>query len=249
MGFTTIIGLILGFTIILGVILFQGGLERLLSFFDPSALFITLGCSISAIIINYGFKGLFLGLKATKYAFIGRLPSAEELIDTLVKIAIKARREGFLSLREENTQGKFPLLDLGLSLVSDGTDPEIVRDILETKATAEAEALAFNERLWRDLAVYAPMFGMLGTVIGLILMLRSLTDPAAIGPAMALALITTLYGLVIAGLICLPLAGKIHLYNENYSLLRDLIIEGILSIQAGYSSQIVEERLKAHLKK
>jgi chemotaxis protein MotA len=171
----------------------------------------------------------------------------ESVVELLVKMAIKARREGFLSLRDEVPKENIPLLGIGIGLLADGTDPEISREILETSAASEAAQISLYEMLWRDLSVYGPMFGMLGTLIGLVLMLRSLSDPAAIGPAMALALITTFYGVIIAGIICLPIAGKLRNYNERMGALRVLIIEGLLSIQAGDNSHIVEEKLKARL--
>jgi chemotaxis protein MotA len=164
-------------------------------------------------------------------------------------MAIKARKEGFLALRDEATKSNLPILNLGVRLIADGTDPEITRDILETASGTEENQLATNERIWRDLAIYGPMFGMLGTLMGLVLMLRNLSDPSTIGPAMALALITTFYGVIVAGVICLPVAGKIHIYNERTTLLRTLLIEGLISIQGGDNSHIVEEKLKAYIAK
>ncbi|MCM8795828.1 MAG: MotA/TolQ/ExbB proton channel family protein [Candidatus Omnitrophica bacterium] len=247
MALTSIVGFLMAFLFIVWAIATQGGIARLISFLEFGSFVLVFGCSIGALIINYTFKEIWSALKSVKYLFVAKPTAPEKIIDLLVNMAIRARKEGFLSLREEATMTNLPLLGLGIGLIADGTDPEVTRQILETAANSEATQISLSETIWRDLSVYAPMFGMLGTVIGLIIMLRSLSDPASIGPAMSLALITTFYGLLIAAIICIPTAGKIHNYNERLSLLRTLIIEGLLSIQAGDNSYIVEEKLKAYL--
>jgi chemotaxis protein MotA len=247
MALTTILGLLLSLLFIILAIATQGGIARILSFIDLGSFLAVFGCSIAVLITNYTFGELWQALKALKYVFSPKPQDPEKIITILVEMAIKARREGFLSLRQEKPKINFPLLNLGIGLIVDGTDPEVTREILETSANSEATQISLSETVWRDLATYAPMFGMIGTIIGLIIMLKSLTDPAGIGPAMSLALITTFYGIIIAGIICFPIAGKIRNYNERMSLIRTLIIEGLLSIQAGDNSHIVEEKLKAYL--
>lgn len=244
---TTIIGLTLSLGIFAFAIMMRNP-KLIVLFLDLPSAMIVLGCSFSALLTNFTIPELAGGVKSIKFAFKKMPPPPKEVIDLMVKMAIKARREGMLSLKEESTNGKFPLLDLGASLLADGTDPENTAQILEISSSSEALSEAKGERLWRDLSVYAPMFGMMGTLIGLILMLRGLSDPTTIGPAMAIALVTTLYGVMIAGLFCLPIAGKIHNYFQRVALLRDLTIEGILSIQAGNNSQIIAEKLNAHLR-
>jgi len=247
MAITTILGLVLSSLFILFGIMTRGGIAKVIIFIDPGSLMLVLGASIASLITNYTFHEIWSATKAVKFAFLPKPTAPEAIIDLLVKMAIKARREGFLSLREEAAGQKDALMSLGVGLLADGTDPEITREVLETAGASEASAMASNERVWRDLSVYTPMFGMIGTLIGLVLMLRGLSDPATIGPAMALALITTFYGILIAGIFCLPIAGKIRNYNERIAVLRTLIIEGLLSIQAGDNSQSVEARLKAHI--
>ena len=247
MRLTTILGLLLSSIIVVISIATQGGITRVITFFDFGSVLLVFGCSIASLITNYTFGELWVALKGTKYVFYAKPMPPEKILDLLVKMAIKARREGFLSLREEVPKEKIPLLNLGIGLIADGTDPDVTREILETAASSETSQISIIEMLWRDLSVYGPMFGMLGTLIGLVVMLRSLSDPAAIGPAMSLALITTFYGVIIAGIIALPIAGKLRNYNERLSALRVLIIEGLLSIQAGDNSHIVEEKLRARL--
>ncbi len=248
MALTTVVGLFMSFGLVLWAIATQGGITRIASFVDIPSVILVLGCTIASLITNYTFKEIWAGLKSIKYLFKPKPAAQQEIIKLLVNMAIKTRKEGFLSLREEAAKNNnISLLNLGIGLIADGTDPEVTQDILINAANSESSEIGVSETIWRDLSVYAPMFGMLGTIIGLIIMLRSLTDPASIGPAMSLALITTLYGIMIAGIICLPIAGKIHNYNERLSLIRTLIIEGLLAIQAGDNSHIVEEKLKSHL--
>jgi len=249
MGITTITGLALSLIFIIWAIISKGGPNTIKVFLDLGSFVLVFGCSISALLVNYTLNEITSSAKAIKYCFKTKPTLPEKIIEMLVKMAVKARKEGFLSLSQEADKTKIEILSLGTSLLADGTDPQATRDILEIAADAEASTLAQNEQLWRDMGVYAPMFGMLGTLIGLVLMLRSLSDPSAIGPAMALALVTTFYGVFLAGVLCLPVAGKIHNYGGRVALNRTLIIEGLLSIQGGDNSRIVEEKLKAYLSK
>jgi chemotaxis protein MotA len=152
-----------------------------------------------------------------------------------------------MSIRDLSTKGRYPLLDIGVDLVADGTDPGITRGIMETVSDYLQMKIGADERIWRDVGVYAPLYGMVGTLVGLIMLLRTLTDPATIAPNMSIALMTTFYGILLAGLVCMPVAGKIRVYNTNMALSREIIIEGIASIQAGDNSQIVQEKLRAYL--
>jgi len=249
MALTSIIGIVFSTLLVLWSIASQGGVSRILSFIDIGSFILVIGCSIATIITNYTFKELTVAAKATKVIFAPKPTPPEQIIDDLVKLAVKARKEGFIALGEEANKTRFHLLNLGVGLIADGTDLEVTREVLETAAATEVNQLALGEKLWREISIYAPMFGMMGTVIGLVIMLRSLSDPGSIGPAMALALLTTFYGIVIAGVLCLPIAGKIRNYIERVSLNTTLIIEGLMSIQAGDNSHVVHEKLKAYLLK
>ena len=249
MTFISLLGVFLGISFIVWGILLKGGVLQLQYFLEPASLILVLGCSISALIINYPFKEVLHGLKGIKYLLKKFPVKDEEVIDKIVEIAAKARREGFLSLKDETTGGKIPLLDLGLGLLADGADSQTIKEILESSLSSQIESLSTQERVWRDFGVYTPMFGMMGTIIGLVLMLRGLTDPSTIGPAMALALLTTFYGILLAGILALPIAGKIRNYTMRFEYINTLIIEGIISIQQGDNSQIVREKLNARLMK
>lgn len=246
MRLSTIIGFIVGIAVIFLSILLRNP-EMLSYFFNPPSLIIVVGGTLAAILINFNFRQILSGLKAFRFTMGGSIMNPESVINLIVEMAVKARREGFMSIRELSTDGKYPLLDIGVDLVADGTDPDVTRGILETVSDYLQMKIGADERIWRDIGVYAPLFGMVGTLIGLILLLQSLDDPKQIAPNMSIALMTTFYGILIAGMICMPVAGKIRVYNTNAALSREIIIEGIASIQAGDNSQIVREKLRAYL--
>lgn len=247
MRLSTIIGFISGMAIIFLTIYTRGQMEMVGYFVNLPSVLIVFGGTFAAILVNFSFRQILDGLKAFRFTLVSKIISPEAVIDILVEMAVKARREGFMSIRELSTKGRYPLLDIGVDLVADGTDPEVTRGILETVSDYLHMKISTDERLWRDISVYAPLFGMVGTLIGLIMLLRTLSEVATIAPNMSVALVTTFYGIVFAGLFCMPIAGKIRVYNTNMALSREIIIEGIASIQAGDNSQIVREKLKAYL--
>lgn len=245
MSLNTIIGSILILGIIIAAIFFQGGMETIMQFVNLPSFMIVIGCTVGATLINFKGGEILSGLKSIKHAIKPKKLDPQEIIDYLTKVAVKARKEGFVSIRNENTGGNHPLIDTGLALIADGADPDVIRSVLETQSFALQKDVSADERFWRDMSVYLPLFGMTGTLIGLILMLRTLDNPSRIGPGMAIALLTTLYGIVLAG-ICMPIAGKIKNFNNLQTLMNTAIIEGILSIQSGDNSQIVGEKLKSY---
>ena len=246
MRLSTILGFLIGFSVIFLSIYIRNP-EMLSYFVNIPSIIIVGGGTVAAILINFNFNQIISGLKAFRFTMGGSVMNPETVINLLVAMAVKARREGFMSIRELSTDGKYPLLDIGVDLVADGTDPGVTRGILETVSDYLQMKIGADERIWRDIGVYAPLFGMVGTLIGLIMLLQSLDDPKQIAPNMSIALMTTFYGILIAGLFCMPVAGKIRVYNTNTALSREIIIEGIASIQAGDNSQIVREKLRAYL--
>ncbi len=246
MRLSTILGLISGALVIFLSIITRGP-EMLPYFWNAPSVVIVFGGTAAAIMVNFNFSQIWSGLKAFRYTLVGSMMDPEAVINLIVEMAVKARMEGFMSIRDLSTKGRYPLLDIGVDLVADGTDPGITRGIMETVSDYLQVKIGADERMWRDIGVYAPLFGMVGTLIGLIMLLRTLTDPATIAPNMSVALMTTFYGIILAGLLCMPVAGKIRVYNTNMALAREIIIEGIASIQAGDNSQIVQEKLRAYL--
>lgn len=165
----------------------------------------------------------------------------------MLVFAEKARREGLLALEQDVMEINDPFLQKGIQLVVDGTDPELVRNILETKLTFLEERHQKGRGLFSTMGQLAPSFGLIGTLIGLIQMLSQLDDPTNLGSGMAVALITTLYGALLANLLFNPLAGKLRIRSLEEVLLKEVMIEGVLSIQAGENPRIVREKLNAFL--
>jgi chemotaxis protein MotA len=170
------------------------------------------------------------------------------MIVTLVSFSEKARREGLLSLEDDLEELDDEFLKKGLQLVVDGTDPELVRRIMESELEAQEDRHNMNRKIFEDLGAITPAFGMIGTLIGLIQMLGNLEDKSAIGPGMSAALITTLYGSFGANLIYIPLASKLVLRGQEESVMKRVMIEGTISIQSGDNPRIVRDKLAAFLK-
>ncbi len=245
MDLATLSGIILGLVLIIGSIALQGSLG---SFVSTSSILIVLGGTISATLINFNLSQVVGSVKVANVALLNsKHEEPKDVIDNIVKFAEKARREGLLALEAEAELLDDDFMKKGVELIVDGTDAELVREILETELSFLEERHRTGASLFENMGAYAPAFGMIGTLIGLILMLGSLDDPESIGPGMATALITTLYGSFMANLFFIPLAGKLKLRSADEILNKQLVIEGILSIQAGENPRIVAEKMKAFL--
>lgn len=173
-----------------------------------------------------------------------------EIIPQVVKYAEKARREGLLSLEREIPNVTDPFMQQGLQLVADGTDPEIVKGILETEITKQEERHAAGPALMEAGAGYAPTVGIIGAVLGLIHVMEHLSEGIEkVGPGIAVAFVATIYGLVMANMVLLPIASKLKKISQHEIHVKEMILEGILSIQAGDNPRIIEEKLKAFCSK
>lgn len=243
MDISTIIGFGVGFIVLLLGMATGGGIGV---FWDLASVYITIGGSLCAMLINFPLPQFIRAIKAVKWAFFSRHYSAQEVINKLVGYAEKARREGLLALEDE-LENADEFLRKGIQLVVDGTDPELVKNILEIEISFVENRHQTNRSFFEAWGALAPAFGMIGTLIGLIQMLRELDNPSTIGAGMAKALVTTFYGSVMANLVFLPIAGKLKLRSEEEVIIRQVMVEGILSIQAGENPRIVEEKLKSFL--
>lgn len=244
MDIATIVGTMLGISLILIAIITEGSL---LTFWSFSSVLIVIGGIIAATLIHYPFSHIISVMKVVKIAYKGEQQQPSEVIDMLVGMAQVARKEGLLALDNETDNINDDFLKKGIQLIVDGTDQELVRSILETEINMMETRHKTGAGIFESMGASAPAFGMLGTLIGLILMLKRINDPSALGPGMALALITTFYGSLLANLILLPLAGKLKLRSREEVLNKEIIVEGILSIQAGENPRIVMEKMKAYL--
>ncbi|MEJ6950223.1 motility protein A [Natronospora cellulosivora (SeqCode)] len=244
MDLATIIGVILGVVLLGGSIILGG---NPIIFVSLQSFLIVIGGTISGTMVSYSLKDLSNIPQLIKIAVKSTTMNSNQIIEILVEFAEKARREGLLALEQEVLEIDDVFLQKGIQLVVDGTDPELVRNILETKLTFLEERHAKSRGIMETMGSLSPAFGMIGTLIGLIQMLSLLDDADGLGMGMAVALITTLYGALAANLIFIPLANKLKVKSEEEILLKEVMIEGILSIQAGENPRIVEEKLFAFL--
>lgn len=244
MDISSILGLILGIIFILGGILVSGELG---SYWDVPSVIIVVGGTIASTLASFPMKNFLKTSKIIKKAFFYNETSPDEVIGEIINLANVARKEGLLSLEEygENLDDEF--LQKGIILIVDGTDPELVRNILETELVFLEERHGEGQNIFQTMGTYAPAFGMIGTLIGLINMLRFLDDPSSVGPSMAVALVTTFYGVVLANVIFLPLANKLKIRSKSEILVKEIMVEGLLSIQAGENPRIIEEKLKTFI--
>lgn len=244
MDFSTLIGLVLGLGLIFWAILIGGNPGI---FLDVGSILIVIGGVFTGFVVHFSFKDLVALIKYTFKAFRTSKRDPEEVAEIIVSLAEKARREGLLVLEDDAEKMEDEFLRKGLQLVVDGTDSQLVRDILETSLTYEEEGHDAFQDMYKFLANIAPAYGMLGTLIGLIQMLRTLDDPSKIASGMGTAIITTLYGSFLANFLFIPLAGKLKVRANQEIMIRELMVEGLLSLQAGENPRIVEEKLKAFL--
>ena len=245
----SIIGLVMGLVFILVAILIAGDWNPAMigEFADAPSVMVVLGGTIMAGLIAFKTNVFFVALKAVGIIFKPPAVDPAAAIDSIVVLANTARKEGVLALEESAANMDDAFLKKGVMLIVDGTDPELVKDIMETERSWTEERHGNIATVWETLGTYAPSWGMLGTMIGLILMLLQLEDPGAMGPMLSVALVTTFYGCVLANFIFNPIASKLKQISSDEILLKTVLIEGMLSIQAGENPRIIEEKLKSFL--
>ncbi len=244
MDLSSVIGLASGLTFIFFAIVTGG---NVLLFVDIKSALIVVGGTVGATMINYPLADILGLIKVVQKAFLHKEETPLTTINTLVNFAETARREGILSLEQQAASLEDEFLKTGITLAVDGTEPEHIRDIMTTEISYIAERHKVGASIFETMAMFAPAFGMIGTLIGLIGMLAQMNDPSSIGGNMAVALITTLYGSFIANMICLPIAGKLKARSASEVLVKELCVEGIMSIQSGDNPRIVEDKLKAFI--
>ena len=245
MDLGTIVGVFGGFALIfMSILTSKGNIGAYINV--PSAL-MTIGGSFAALLVS---NPLARVLGIMKYVNIGlRVPNYEEerIISQLVTFSEKARREGLLALEDDLEEVEDEFLRKGIQLVVDGTDPEIIKNILYNELNQIQERHLAGINIFDQWGKLAPAFGMIGTLAGLIAMLANIEDKSSIGTGMALALITTMYGAILANLIFIPYKSKLEDRDRAETLVKEIMIEGILSIQSGDNPRILEEKLISFL--
>ena len=244
MDLGTIIGVLIGVALVFGSIIQGGGLGM---FMNVPSLMIVIGGTTAATLMAFPL-GVVRGLVGiVMRAFMHKAPSPEKILELIVHYAEVARRDGMLALEEEGERAPDEFLRKAVRLAVDGTDSELIGMILRLELKAQEQRHKTGQDVLTEAASYAPAFGMIGTLIGLILMLKTLDDPSSIGMGMAVALVTSFWGSFLANIVFLPLAGKLRNRSKEERAIRMLVIEGITSIQGGDSPRIVKEKLHTFL--
>lgn len=241
----TSVGLLLGGGLILYAMI-AGGLG-LGIFIDIPSVAITVGGSFAGVLIAYGMDDIKNLGKILGQSFKESKESQTEIVSMFAELSKKARKEGLLSLEEDIGQLEDKFLKKGLQMVVDGIEPEVTREILELEIGEMERRHAHNASIFKIWGAYAPAFGMLGTLVGLVLMLADLGDASAIASGMATALLTTFYGSLLANLFCNPVGQNLSAKSQKEVAARELMLEGILAIQSGVNPRIVEEKLITYL--
>lgn len=239
----TLLGIAFGLGLVLLGIKLEGDLR---AFWNLSGIMITLGGSFGALMVNFRAGEIKTVLQVTKQAFIRQDESAIDLCNRFVYLTQKARRKGLLVLEDELPHIEDPFIKKGLQMVIDGFEPEAIRKIMFSEVESIEDRHALGQSLFQTWGNLCPAFGMIGTLIGLVMMLSKLEDPGAIGPGMAVALLTTFYGVILANLVFAPLAGKLAIYSKEESNRKEIIIEALLSMQGGINPRLLKEYLKAY---
>ena len=244
MDLATIVGIVLGFALIALAMLLGGSMG---AYVDVPSMMIVIGGATAATLTAFPLAKVLLLPKVVGKCVKGAKADAEGLITQMVGFAEVARRDGILALEGLTEQMEDSLLVSGIKMAVDGTDPELIEQIMEADVDNMLVRHESGKGLFDALGRYAPAFGMIGTLVGLVAMLANMEDPSAIGAGMAAALLTTMYGAVLANCLFLPLADKLAVRNEEELLIKSIIIKGVMSIQSGDNPRVVEQKLRTFL--
>lgn len=242
MDIGTLLGIIAAFGLIFGAIFMGGSIN---AYVDIPSVAIVFGGTVAVTFIMYPMGAVLGMVKVMLKAFFAKDPNPKELIKKIVELAELARRESLVALEKASVDD--PFLKKGVLLVADGTQESLVRSVLETEINFMRQRHASGQAILKSMGTMAPAFGMIGTLIGLVAMLQTLDDPAAIGPAMAVALLTTLYGAVLANVIFIPIATKLGERSAAETFYMEIAVEGILSVLRGENPRIIQDKLEAFL--
>lgn len=239
-----LIGMIGGIALIVWSIMSGGPIA---AFIDAPSLAITLGGSFCALLISFPIDDLKKVPQLLKQMLLQPESNGQELIETVIDISRKTRSKGILAIENDIKELDNEVLVYGLEMVVDGADPEDIREIMEIKAENIEKRHSVGQSIFMKWGELAPAFGMIGTLIGLIIMLGELNDPSTIGSGMATALITTFYGSFLANMIFIPVADNLKAQTESEMHMCEMAIEGVLSIQAGQNPRVIEQKLRSYL--
>ncbi|MDY0042447.1 MAG: motility protein A, partial [Desulforhabdus sp.] len=216
-------------------------------FFNIPSIMIVVGGTLGATMVNYPLKDVLGVFKIIKNVFFTKVWSADQVIDKFIEFSNISRKEGMLALEGHIDELQDNFFSKGLQLSIDGMQPEAIREIMEIEIDYLQERHRSGAEILDTMAAFFPAMGMIGTLIGLVQMLQTMDDPSTIGPAMAVALLTTFYGAVAANLVCLPMAGKLRKRSKEESLIKEMVISGIVAIANGENPRIIEQKLHSFI--
>lgn len=242
MDLATLLGMI-GAMAIVGAAILTGGSAPV--FFNVPSILIVIGGTVLVVMIKFSLAQFLGAFKVAGRAFSAKAQDPEKLIAEIVQLANIGRKEGLLALEKAQVTEAF--LKEGIRMLIDGNSQEVVEAVMNKDMNQTIDRHSWGEKVFRATGDVAPAMGMIGTLIGLVQMLSNMSDPKAIGPAMAVALLTTLYGAVLANMIALPIADKLNLRKSNEKMIHAMCIDGVLAIQSGQNPRIIESMLKAYL--
>ncbi|MDN3680036.1 flagellar motor protein PomA [Vibrio tapetis subsp. quintayensis] len=242
MDLATLIGLIGAFAFVIMAMVLGGGIGI---FIDIQSILIVVGGSTFVVLMKFTMGQFFAATKIAVKAFMFKTDEPEDLISKIVEMADAARKGGFLALEEMEITNSF--MQKGIDLLVDGHDADVVKATLQKDIALTNERHEFGSATFKAYGDVAPAMGMIGTLVGLVAMLSNMDDPKSIGPAMAVALLTTLYGAILSNMVFFPIADKLNLRKEQETLNRRLIMDGVLAIQDGQNPRVIDSYLKNYL--
>jgi len=238
----TIIGIVLAFGLVVSAI--GSGIS---SFIDPPSMLIVIGGTIGVLLVGYPLNKCLGVIGVVMKTFMYKLDKGSEVIAKLVELAQTVRKDGILALESEVGSIENEFMAKGLQMAIDGQEPAAIEEILYMEMDKVAERHTLGADMFTALGTYAPSMGMIGTLVGLVLMLQNMSDPSSIGPSMSIALLTTFYGALIANILCLPMSGKLKTRSKEELLIREIILVGIQSLVAGENPRVMEQKLLGYL--
>lgn len=242
----SIAGLVLGLVAIVGGQILEGG--HVGSLVQPTALLIVLGGTLGAVLLQSPYHVFKRGMLMTKWVWVPPVIEQKRVIDQILQWSQLSRREGLLALENHIPGIKDDFTRKGLQLLVDGADPERIRELLEVDIDTFEEEWRQAAKVWESAGGYSPTIGILGAVMGLIHVMENLSDPTRLGPGIAVAFVATIYGVGLANLIYLPIAGKLKYYISRMVSSREMMIDGLVGIALGDNPRIIESRLRGYLR-
>ncbi|WP_018294758.1 motility protein A [Mariprofundus ferrooxydans] len=242
MDIATIIGILVAFGLVVSAI--GGGIS---SFIDPPSMLIVIGGTVGVLLVGYPLKTALSVIGIVMKTFLYKVDSGSEVIAKLVELAQTVRKDGILALESEVGDIDNKFMAKGLQMAIDGQEPSVIEDILYKEMDKVAERHAIGAEMFTSLGTYAPSMGMIGTLVGLVLMLQNMSDPSSIGPSMSIALLTTFYGALMANILFLPMSGKLKNRSKQEMLVHEIILVGVQSLVIGENPRIMEQKLLGYL--